>query len=393
MRIIRASGPAIDAGLLEEAWNNPESFVFVPAHMSMDDAPLFRHRGYLPKELSKDHFALLTSGSTGKPKVVIGCRARSEDLTRVLHEIQDSAPVAETICALPLTYSYAFVNQWLWAKVQGRRFRPSPGLSSPAQFRQDLIAADNAMLCLVGSQVSLMESQLADCSFPGVIRLHFAGGRFPQHKLESLNRMFPEAVIFNNFGCAEALPRLTVRKAGASNDAQNVGSPLPGVELKSVEGALFFRSPFGAVATVGADGFHLFDASEWIPTGDIGHPAADGESWQLAGRTNEVFNRYGEKISLFTIGGTVEDFWPGQSAVFKTVDTHGEEAGAIALAPKPSKQQMRALLSEFRKKHNRAQWPLYIVGMDKLPELANGKPDLVSIASIGDEHVLWRQHI
>ena len=80
----------------------------------------------LPVELTADYFALLTSGSTGEPKLVIDQRLRAEQLTRALHELQESGPVAETILALPPTYNYSFVTQWVWARCHDRRLVPTP---------------------------------------------------------------------------------------------------------------------------------------------------------------------------------------------------------------------------------------------------------------------------
>ncbi len=393
MRFLHAAGPLLDENILNSAWSEKQSFVFVPARLREKDSLLDEFRTQIPCELKSNHFGLLTSGSTGQPKIVIGRRERAEALANVLHRVQDSDPVAETICALPLTYSYAFVNQWLWARVTGREFRSSMGLASPQELREDLIACKDAMLCLVGSQVSLLQSYYSGLKFPGVIRLHFAGGRFPQAKLEFLRELFPNASIYNNFGCAEALPRLTVRKATDSDDARNIGLPLPGIELRSEQGALQFRSPYAAIAAITEEGFNAFQEHEWIPTGDYGHVAPDSDSWLLAGRSNDVFNRYGEKVSLAAVHTTVEAEWPGQFVLFKTTDSNGEEGGALALSPIPSKQQIRSILGEIRKQHNRAHWPLYLCGMEQLPMLSNGKPDLVSLASISKEHILWRQHL
>src|ERR1035441_6572038 len=105
------------------------------------------------------------------------------------------------------------------------------------------------MICLVGAQVPLLAQYYEDHSFPGVIRVHFAGGRFPQERLDEVRRLFPQAAIFNNYGCAEAMPRLTLRRAEAATVAHHIGWPLPGVEMQSDEGSrVLFRSPYGAVA-------------------------------------------------------------------------------------------------------------------------------------------------
>ena len=73
------------------------------------------------------------------------------------------------------------------------------------------------MICLIGAQVPLLIEYYAGHVFSGVIRVHFAGGRFPAERLGDLHQIFPNAQIFNNYGCAEALPRLTLRPAEAAD--------------------------------------------------------------------------------------------------------------------------------------------------------------------------------
>ncbi len=239
----------------------------------------------------------MTSGSTGAPKLIIGRKSNAEDLARVLHQAQDSEPVRETIVSLPLTYCYAFVNQWLWSKTLNRKLIPTAGLARPEQFRDALRNARDAMVCLVGPQAAMLCGMFGPERFEGVIRLHFAGGRFPQERLQELHDIFHNADIFNNYGCAEALPRLTVRRAEEGESASDVGIPLPGVELKSgAENQLLFRSPYRCVAQLDSLGFLPIPSGQWLPNGDLVRESDNGH-WHLLGRTSEVFKRYGEKIS------------------------------------------------------------------------------------------------
>ena len=69
--------------------------------------------------------------------------------------------------------------------------------------------------------------------------------------------LFPNARVFNNYGCAEAMPRLTVRPVKEGEEGVGIGNPLPGVELEQViiageefsEGQVFVRfDPLGAAS-------------------------------------------------------------------------------------------------------------------------------------------------
>jgi acyl-CoA synthetase (AMP-forming)/AMP-acid ligase II len=347
----------------------------------------------LPAPYDSGHYALLTSGSTGSPKLVFGLRERSEALARVLHQHQHSEEVKETIVLLPLTYCYSFVNQYLWARLQDRRLLLTMGLTRPDELKSALAGARDAMICLVGAQVPLLMQYYDGCTFPGVIRVHFAGGRFPAERLGDVRQLFPMARVYNNYGCAEALPRLTLRPAEAAEEGSHVGWPLPGIEIdSSSEGELLFRSPFGAVAQADQDGFRIIEPTDWVPTGDLGRQFEDGHV-ELVARSAEVFKRYGEKVSIASIMGTVESAWRGHAGTYREVDASGEDGYVLVVAPQPGAGEVRKILLELRRNHVRAHWPLRIESIEKLPLLPNGKIDLQRLGEQSNLRQHWRQRI
>jgi hypothetical protein len=113
----------------------------------------------------------------------------------------------------------------------------------------------------------------------------------------------------------------------------------------------------------------------------------------LLGRVGEVFKRYGEKVSLPKIFGTVRSCWSGDAAFYREIDAGGEQAFVLVLSPEPSKEQLRAVLMGFRKNHTRPHWPLRIESMDQLPVLANGKTDLIGLEIAPDKTLQWKQRI
>ena len=347
----------------------------------------------LPAECREQHFILLTSGSTGKPKLVVGTRQRAESLARTLHELQASEPVDETVCLLPLTYCYAFVNQWLWSRQFNRRLVVTEGLAQPGRLKEALATSRNAMICLVGAQVPLLTRYFQEDVFPGVIRVHFAGGRYPQERLDEVRRLFPNAEIFNNYGCAEAMPRLTLRRAEDAPLASHIGWPLPGVEMRADEtDRLLFRSAYGAVAMIDDVGFTAIGPETWVPTGDLGRRLENGQ-WELLGRANEVFKRYGEKISLPQILTLVRANWHGLADCYRESDPQGEAGYVLVLSPAPSADQVRDILRKLSQTLPRTHWPLRVEGVANLPMLANGKIDRQQLAGRPDSTILWRQRI
>lgn len=379
--------------LLKSAWSNKETFAMLPDKISVSMEWLEQCFETLPENYRRGCFILLTSGTTGLPKLVVGTKERSEALAAELHSRQDSEAVRQTISVLPLAYSYSFVNQWLWSHVHSRDFVLTNGFGEPVSVLKKLESAREAMVCMVGVQVPLLLSQAEDRIFPGVARVHFAGGRFPQEKMEELAGIFPNAIIYNNYGCAEAMPRLTVRKSAESSDGANVGRPLAGIEISTNEDhAILFRSPYGAVGVVEAQAFRRIDPEEWIPSGDLGNIEEDG-SLKLIGRSSEVFKRHGEKVSLASLSSTVAAAWPGQLAFYREQDSSGEEGCVLVLTPISKMENIRPVLMALRQHHPRSHWPIRIETLEELPMLPNGKPDIRQIATANQKVEIWKQHI
>jgi len=381
-----------DITKLDRCWAEIATFVFLPDRSGVSKEWVEKVVRQLPELFHKNHFVLFTSGSTGQPKLVIGSRERAEKLARVLHEVQDSEPCRQAILALPLTYCYAFVNQWLWSRVMKRDLILSGGFKQPDTLRKALLEANDALLCLVGAQVSLFTTHYGhDISFPGIIRLHFAGGPFPQNEIDIVKRLFPNARIFNNYGCAEAMPRLTIRPLEDSDEGSNIGKPLPGVELKiSDKGEILFRSPYQAVGFYDDNGLYIPTEEDWISSCDLGEEIENGY-WRIKGRSNEIFKRYGEKISLPQLLEIVYACWSGQAAFYRDVDISGEGGHVLILSPEPTKEQVRSILQAFRKNYSRTHWPIRVESTSSFPVLPSGKIDKSALSRITDRTIHWRQ--
>ena len=158
------------------------------------------------------------------------------------------------------------------------------------------------------------------------------------------------------------------------------------------EKRLLFRSPYGAVAYINDTGFHNVSPTDWIPSGDLGEPLDDG-GWLLLGRANEVFKRYGEKISLPQLLTTEKNYWSGEAVIYTEVDQSGEQGCILVLSPQPDEQEVRRILMGFREDHTRPHWPLRIESLEQIPLLSSGKMDTRSLALAQGKRVHWRQRI
>lgn len=393
MNIIIDNQSADTVSALDRAWREAPSFLILPGRYESGRGDFEQKLELLPEAYRSGHFVLLTSGSTGAPSLVVGEKKRSEGLAALLQEAQCNGPVRNAVLSLPLSYSFGLVNLWLWSRVNGAGLIFSRGFADPAAFSETLMRSPDVMLCLVRAQVRLLEEHYGrGRSFPTVVRVHFAGGRFPQESLDFLAALFPNARIFNNYGCVEAMPRLTVREASESDSAMNVGRPLEGVELEAgSDGVLRFKSPYAAVAAIGEEGFREIETGSLVATGDLGHQTADG-SWVIDGRASEVFKRYGEKVSVAEVEAGARLAWGGEIASYREADPGGEEGYVMVCCPRPEKADVQNILRIFRKTFARAQWPLRLESVDELPLLPSGKPDTGRLrAGCGEHLILWRQ--
>ncbi|PBA31082.1 hypothetical protein CKJ65_15110 [Mycobacterium intracellulare] len=389
MRLLLEQEVVLDPDRLVQAWTEPNTFLFCPEKSAVSFDWLKARLDLVPSRYRSGAFALLTSGSTGLPKIVLGSRERAEALARRLHDVQSLETVREALVTLPLSYSFAFVNQWIWAHVHGRRLVRTPGLTDLQALGANFMAAEAGLVCLVGAQLPRL-AELTE-SFPEIQRVCFAGGRFPTERLDVVARLFPAATIYNNYGCAEAMPRLTVRRAEDASDGANVGRPLPAVQLRTEPGGeVCFRSPYGAVGFIDEQGWHEIGAEDWVPTGDLGELLPDG-SLRLTGRASEVFKRYGEKVALPLLAQNLREAWHGELAFYRECDEAGEDGHVLVLAPEAKPEAVRPILRLLRARHPRACWPLRIENVKALHLSANGKPDPAALAALTDKQVLWRQ--
>ncbi|WP_171132499.1 MULTISPECIES: class I adenylate-forming enzyme family protein [unclassified Ruegeria] len=373
------------------------SFALLPHRFDQDSAWVEACVQALPETLRTDHVLLATSGSTGAPKLLVASRLRAEAIAVEIGQMQGVAPGDTAIMTLPLSYCFSFVNQWVLAQKQSLN-RIFARLSDPDHFAKVLGESERGLLCLVAAQVPLL-SALGEVSFHKIKTVAFAGSPFPWAQSHTLARLFPNARFFDNYGCAEAMPRLTIADVTAHVQADTtpplgqLGTPLTRITLRSSDsGELQFQSPYAALGSVAPEGYTPFAPDGWIATGDRAEQDSSGH-WQLLGRTSEVFKRHGEKISLLRLRETIETVWDQEFVLAPAKDRSGEPGVQLFLAGSADRAAARTILQRFRAAHPRAHWPLQIIRVDKLPRLSNSKIDLLALETLPDQEILWDQRV
>jgi long-chain acyl-CoA synthetase len=340
--------------------------------------------------------AVLTSGSTGEPRAVAVSEANLERGVEAIHAAQALHDVASTGVVLSLAYAYALVNQLFWA-VRFERSVWLPGeLRSLVLALPALRAAGARMLCLVPAQARQLATLGigAAAALPAVEVVNFGGAPFPLDTYDHLGGVFPRATLYNNYGCTEAMPRLTVASVTSATDrVTRVGRPVGDIELRIIGedpvGPVAFRGSSTSIGVLQPDG-SLRPHPEWIASGDLGS-LIEGEL-HVYGRHDQIFNVAGERHSVIEIEQVLLSLGADEAVVWVERRGDGEEE-VVAVVRGVAFPEGRALGRALRAHLVRAAWPRRTFLADPWPLLPNGKPDrmrLQELARSGRLPVVWR---
>ena len=314
--------------------------------------------------------ALMTSGSTGDPKLVAIDDRRLAAGIAAIHDAQGLADLRRTGVVLPLAYSYALINQLLWAVLYGRDVTLSGGALNALAALERFRDVGVEMLCLVSPwlrfAIGLGLNQAPP--LPAVKVVNFAGAPFPMSDVSALRRLFPNARLYNNYGCAEAMPRIAVREVGVGQEPVTlVGRPLPTLNVRidgDDVGPIVFQGASASLGTLDATG-RIVAHGDWIAAGDVGRWR--GDQLHVLGRHDQVIKVGGERLSLMEIERALLAAGAREAAAWQS---DGRIMAAIA-AKTPLER--KNLTAAFRAHLPRNAWPGVVYGVDPWPLLATGK--------------------
>jgi oxalate---CoA ligase len=271
---------------------------------------------------------LCTSGTTGTPK---GILLRADQLAHVAGTVAGHhrlTPADRGYCCLPLFHVNAEVVGLLATLaaraclVLDRKFSRRGFWALIAEQQITWINAVPAIITLLA-----MEPPVERVS--GRIRfVRSASAPLPAVTLKRFEDVFGLPVV-ETYGMTEAASMITANPLGGPRKAGSAGLPA-GAEVRVAEfraaGSSYLPCPVGVVGRVQIRGRGVIgeyatggpaaaiDAEGWLDTGDLGHLDEDGYLF-LAGRSDDVINRGGEKI----YPREIEDFLLAQPGVSSAV--------------------------------------------------------------------------
>jgi acyl-CoA synthetase (AMP-forming)/AMP-acid ligase II len=338
-------------------------------------------------------FGLLTSGSTGEPKAIVTSAARLANGVQAIHSAQQLENIGATGVLLPLAYSFACVNQLLWSVLQERELHFPGPLADMATCLTHIRESGVDMLCMVAHQARALSRLGARAQpLPAVRCLNFAGAPFPLAQFAFLRHLFPNARLLNNYGCAEAMPRLTsVEVTTPDTSIAFVGQPIGDIALRiegnTAGGPVLFHGSSTALGTIGVDG-SLQPFGEWIASGDLGR--IDAAGLHILGRHDQIVKIGGERLSLLEVEQAFMAFGASQALVW--LQEQGDIERIIAVIQMPAPPSLQALLQCLRQHLPRPLLPAEIHWTEQWQINANHKtdrPTLQAKAQSGQLHRIW----
>ncbi|KAH9257720.1 hypothetical protein BASA81_004178 [Batrachochytrium salamandrivorans] len=328
---------------------------------------------------------LFTSGTTSKPKLV---PLTNHNMITSIANIRNTYELDEldkVYSIMPLFHIHGLQSA-LFASLLGGGtvILPAPGVFSASIFWQDVVTSGATWYTAVPTMHQILLARAKeDAQWISKHKLRF---------IRSCSSPLAPAVLAN----LESLTRVPVLEAYAMTEAshQMCSNPLPhhgkhkpgsvgrptNVQLKisSTSGEVLIRGDNVLARTgylnvtspqVNIDAFE----GSWFRTGDIGYLDGDGYLF-LVGRSKEMVNRGGEKISPFEIDSALLEMTGVSEAVCFGMpsEKYGEELYCAAVV-KSKDITEQAILQFAQTRLTKVKIPTRIFIVDSVPKTATGK--------------------
>ncbi len=316
---------------------------------------------------------VFTSGTTGEPRAALHAQrylpGQAAQAQHWLGARKGDLVWCTTATGWSKSARNVFVAPWLCgaaAMIVDERFDPERRLELIDRERVDV-------LCQAPTEYRVLAKRAQLQPLPSLHRMVSAG--------EALN---PEVIgawrkatgleISDGYGQTET-GQLTGNPAGAPVREGSMGRPLPGVDLRVVEGELQVRAescPTFFSRYLDREPF----AEEWWPTGDTVREDPDGYLW-YEGRNDDLILSAGYRIGPFEVESALlsHPAVAEAAAVSAPDPERGSVVRAIVVARdrEPSAELARELQEHVRVVTAPYKYPRIVDFVDELPRTASGK--------------------
>lgn len=370
---------------LEAAWR--AGSLPVPDAEAQVPTPLPESASHLDAAPADLALVLATSGSSGTPRLPT-FRFESIALSASRIALYLGLSRDDTLAIkLPCDHGFGLIGQLLAAAVVGSQVVWCGGA-----FSEDRAARLLASPISVVSGVPHMLRELCAIfeTAPPEKRLAIrsvgsAGAPLGRPLMTELVQLFESAIVWNQYGCTEAGPRLTAMPSyHPAFFAGTVGRAIPGVELwldgpEGQPGAICFATDTAMVGYWGdPERTEAMRAGRGWRSGDIG-VIDELDRLHVLGRVDDLVKVRGEKVSLRALAAGAERAGASAAHACAVPDTRSPGDVRIILAYEaPRPLERLAIVAEIQP----LPLPRRMLWWPSLPRLSNGKIDRQTIDAI-----------
>ena len=276
-------------------------------------------------------FMLTTSGSTGLPKIVPLAEGAIHEFTGWAASQFEIGPGKKVLNYAPLNFDLCLLDIWSTLKAGGCVVIVDQAKATHGAYLVDLIAANEVdVVQAVPMLYRLLIDETSESGqrFPSVKHVITTGDKIPLTSLAQLPELFPNARVYNVYGCTETNDSMMHEFdfAGEPPAKLPIGKPIQGVEARvegedggPLEGAgtgeLLVRTPFqtrGYLTVSRNEGTFVTRADggegerTYYRTGDVVRRDEDGVL-TLEGRSDFYVKVRGVRVSTQVVEQAIQE--------------------------------------------------------------------------------------
>ena len=321
---------------------------------------------------------LYTSGTSAAPKAAV---LRHDQLAAYLFatlEFGSAEPDEVNLLAAP-PFHVAGVAGLLSSVYTGRRVAPLPRFTAEGWIEAAHRERATHVFLVPTMLARIVAALDADPSLrpPPLRHLAYGGARMPLPVLERALELFPDTDFVNAYGLTESSSTVSIlgpadHRRGDRKLLTSAGRPLPGIEVKIVDGEIWLRGEqvSGAYLEAGSK----LDADGWLHTGD--HGSLDDEGYlYVTGRADDMIISGGENIAPAEVEDALLRHPDVAAAAVVGVpdDEWGERVAAMVVPRAGAELAVPDLAAWARERLGGLKAPAPLVLCDELPTGPTGK--------------------
>jgi long-chain acyl-CoA synthetase len=331
---------------------------------------------------------LYTTGTTGEPKGVMLTHANLMFIARLGARLRGLVPEDRVYGLLPFSHVYGLASVLFGSLCSGAsidvqaRFSPE---SMATALATRGISVCQGVPAMYAKLLEHLRQSGGRFSAPA-LRFTYAGGAPLSLELKRQVESLSGLALSNGYGLTEASPTVTQTPYDVPRDDTSVGMPIPGVEIRMVDGEgrdvapgeageLWVRGPSvmkGYYRNPQATS-DVLRPGGWLATGDIGRQAPDGAVF-IEGRLKELIIRSGFNVYPPEVEAVLNSHPDvSQSAVVGREADGNEEVVAFVVLRPGARATPASLIEYAGASLAPYKRPSEVIVVPALPAAANGK--------------------